>query len=136
MIQFNTKQYLLEISQNYIFTCFSSQFVLDFCTRNDIKPIIQNVWIFFNQTGTKLILCYVNWDDNKLISQIMTIHIGNFNIKMFSKLKFKQYLSKNCCFHIVSYWYWIVSYHFFVLILQSCPSLLGLNEDPYRWLLG
>jgi hypothetical protein len=39
----NTIQYKMvpfEISQNYIVTCFSSQFVLDFCAQNDMKPII------------------------------------------------------------------------------------------------
>ncbi len=41
-MQFDTnyQRYLFEISQNYIVTCFSSRFVLDFCTQNDIKPII------------------------------------------------------------------------------------------------
>ncbi len=35
-IQFDTNYqwHLFEISQNYIVTCFSSQFVLDFCTQN------------------------------------------------------------------------------------------------------
>ncbi len=37
LIQFDTKWYLFEISQNYIVKCFSSQFVLNFCTQNDVN---------------------------------------------------------------------------------------------------
>ena len=41
-IQFNTNYqwYLFETSQNYIITSLSSWFELDFCTQNNIKPII------------------------------------------------------------------------------------------------
>ncbi len=63
-IQFDTiyQWYLFEISQNYIITCFSSQFVLDLCTQNNIKPIIlYSKWYiteyFFYQTGANLRFC-------------------------------------------------------------------------------
>ncbi len=74
MIQFNTKWYkkvqtvsFWVISWNYIVTCFSSQFVLNFCTQNDLKPIVlysKTIYnqIFFNQTSAKFKLHYVNWD--------------------------------------------------------------------------
>jgi hypothetical protein len=39
-IQVDTKWYLFKISQSYIIKCFSSRFVLNFGTQNDIKPII------------------------------------------------------------------------------------------------
>ncbi len=131
MIQFDTKWYLFEISQNYMVTCFSSQFVLNFCTQNDnfvLKNNIKQNWIFFNQTGTKLRLHYVNQDFvwkmrrnwyfvYKMISQIMTAHIQKTKFFIISVPKFKRYLSENCHFHILSYQidirlYLIMSYHF------------------------
>ncbi len=102
MIQNGTKQYLFEISQNYIIACFSSPFILNFCTQND--------------------------------TQIMTVHIWKTKIFIISVSKFKKYISKNCCFHIVSYQidiesYLIVSYHYFVLILWSRPSFLSAENN-------
>jgi hypothetical protein len=58
-----------------------------------------------------------------MISRILTIYLRKTNF-FISVSKFKWYHSENCCFHILSYRYRIVSYHFFVLILQSCPSLV------------
>ncbi len=40
LIQFDTKQYLFEISQNYIIKCFSSQYAIVHCQIDNIKLII------------------------------------------------------------------------------------------------
>jgi hypothetical protein len=51
-MQFDTNYqwYLFERSQNYIVTCFSSRFVLDFCTQNDIKQIILYSKLYKNES--------------------------------------------------------------------------------------
>ncbi len=58
--QNDTKHYLFEISENYIVTYFSSQIVVNFCTQNDIKPII----LYSKGYKTKYFLLkqVQNWD--------------------------------------------------------------------------
>jgi len=57
-------------------------------------------------------------------SRFMTVHIWKTTVFIISVSKFEQYLSENCGFHMLLYHrYRIVSYRFFVSILQSRPSL-------------
>ncbi len=71
-----------------------------------------------------------------MISRIMTVHIWKTKIFIILVSKFKGYLLENGHFHIIVYEiniesYLILFYHFFVSILQSCPSLTVL----LYWLL-
>ncbi len=148
MIQFDTKQYKMvsfwDISKLYH---YMFQFLI--CTQflyakwYQTNNFVLKNGIFLNENRAKSKLHYVNQDSvwkmrwnqyfvYKMIikqqSPIMTFQICNFNIKMFSKSKFKPYFPENHSFGILSYLiilksYLIASYHFFVSILRSCPSL-------------
>jgi hypothetical protein len=68
----------------------------------------------------------------------MTVHICNFNIKMFLKSKFKWYFLEIHSFGILSYLivlelYLLISYCFFISHLRSCPSLVqSIIKNAHR----
>ncbi len=93
-ILFVTKQYLFEISQNYIVKCFSSQFVLNFCTWNDIKLIIfHSKWYKIEYFRIQLVqnrgyiilikILFKNWGEIN-ISYIKQSQINNLKLWLFT----------------------------------------------------
>ncbi len=128
LIQFNTKWYLFEISQNYIVKCFSSRFAIILYQIDYIKPIIlyskryktKFFWIQLVQNQDSV--WKSRWNQYfayKLIFLINDRLHSEKKILIISIWKFKRYLSENCHFHIVLYHInikscLIISYQFLV----------------------
>jgi hypothetical protein len=138
MIQFDKKWYKT-VSFWVILKLYHYMLKFSIYTLNDIKLI---------HTGAKTRLCYVNWDSvwktrrnwyfvcktSIKWSQIMTVHICNFNIKMFSNQNLNNIFPSIVFFIIIMHQIKSISNH--ILLLFVSPILASIYTKQMTCLVS